>query len=291
LHDKFFHILNPSRKHRANVRRFFKNNDALESAWVDRSSHPTHLETIVQWAVAEGRHRIAVWGGDGTLSRVVQTLYEAQALNKVMVGLVPAGTCNDFARKIGIPVFSRRPVESVMIQPVAGWFDVGLLDLDGKTRVFVNNAGFGRTREALSRKRASAVKDILSFTPKTMDLEWGGNGNRHFETCKLLLGVVFNAPFFNGGMHFQTDIEANDGILNGFFEMPQRKAGLLWKFAKSRFGKPLADERTLRLDGAYIRAESDHDLYPQVDGEPATLDGVRSLRFSVLPKALEIVQL
>jgi hypothetical protein len=60
MFKKFFHILNPSRAKRSAVRKFFLKNPALNYMWVERTSHPAHLETLVLWAFNEGHHNITI---------------------------------------------------------------------------------------------------------------------------------------------------------------------------------------------------------------------------------------
>ena len=55
-------------------------------------------------AVADGCQSIFVAGGDGTLNEVMKGLASAGALHKVVVGIVPFGTGNDFAAALGIPL-------------------------------------------------------------------------------------------------------------------------------------------------------------------------------------------
>jgi len=285
----FFHILNPSGSRKKQVRRFFGKNTELDFMWVERVSHPTHLETLVQWAVNEGRPRIAVWGGDGTLNRVAQCLYDLNAFGKMAVALVPVGTCNDFARKWGLPPWEKWVKQGMTRgggepRPI----DVGMLSTRRGHRVFINNSGFGRAPRAIGR-RSHPLRDIFSFTEKRLDLDWSLDGARHFETRRALLGIVFNAPYFNGGMYFDKSIEPDDNVLSAFFESPQSAGRLLWKFLQSRFGKSLADKNTFELKGQSFRIESDGDLFPQVDGETAFTGAVRSLEFSLLQDKMSLL--
>ena len=53
---------------------------------------------------------MVVAGGDGSLHAVVTALYRRDDLAGTVLGLVPLGTGNDFARTIGIPLDrGRRP--------------------------------------------------------------------------------------------------------------------------------------------------------------------------------------
>lgn len=256
--------------------------------WIERVTHPTHLETVVQWAVNEGQPRIAVWGGDGTMSRVVQSLYELKALDRVSVALVPAGTCNDFARKMKILPWKKWSKNPAGLRQEERAVDVGLLASGSDRRAFLNNAGFGRAPSSIGRS-SNAVRDILNLTPKKLDLEWKLDDASHFETREALLGVVFNAPYFNCGLCFDKTIEPDDGVLSAFFEPAQSRSRLLLKFAKGRLGGALSGGKTFRVDFNSLRFQSNADLFPQVDGEKAFEAPVRFLDFTVLPKALRLI--
>ncbi len=281
----FVHIINPNSKKKAAVAQFFKENPAFNTVWVERTSHPAHLETVVQWAVNEGYSRIAVWGGDGTLSRAVNEIYRRSAFDKMIVALVPVGTCNDFAKRMEIPVWETCVAHALASKGREELIDVGLVSTSVGERTFINNAGFGRTRDRF-RARSNPVKDILAFSPKKIDVEWQSDAIKHSETRTALLGVVCNAPYFNGAMYFDKSISPTDGSLSGFFEMPQSTPALLWKLLRARMGRSLFDERTFRIDAQKILVSSDNDLFPQVDGEPAVDLPVRSISFSILDSKL-----
>ena len=287
----FVHVLNPNRRNRKRVRRFFSKHPELAHYWVERDTHPTHLETMIHWAVVEGRRHIAVWGGDGTFSRAVNALVEQKALPATTLLLVPCGTGNDFARKIGLArlaaVAKGKALEAGVLR-----FDVGLLLAGGDRRVFVNNAGFGRTSEGVARKRPSAIRDVLSFRPRRLTLEWEAAGSRAYERIEALMGIVFNGPYFNRGLHFDATIAPDDGMLSAFFEPERSRCALLTKFAAGRiFKRPLASSDSFRVDASAMRVESDEPLYPQADGEAAASEGVKALDFSVLPGAMNLLVL
>jgi diacylglycerol kinase family enzyme len=292
--DDFVHIVNPNKKNFWAVSNFFEKNPMLRAIFIERTSHPTHLETVVEWAINEGSRRLAVWGGDGTLSRVAQKLYEMNMLAVTTVALVPVGTCNDFARALKLP--SWKQCASGMLQGAAKEYsiDIGLLSFTSerqrRQRVFVNNAGFGRQAAALQKHASNPIKDILSFDSTRVDLDWTLNESQSFETCDLLLGVICNGPFFSNGLHFDSDISISDGILNVCLEKPQSKLKLLAKFLKARFGASLRDSNTLCVPANELVVQADRLLYPQADGEPVDVNGVIKIKFSILSKAARIAQ-
>src|ERR1700754_4780437 len=68
---------------------------------VAATSQPGELDGVLQRA---GSRRIVVAGGDGSLHAVVAALYRRHELDRAVVGLLPMGTGNDFARSLGIPL-------------------------------------------------------------------------------------------------------------------------------------------------------------------------------------------
>jgi diacylglycerol kinase family enzyme len=285
-----FHVLNPNKTNRPLVEEFFEKRSTLPHVWVNRDSHPTHLETIVQWIVLEKIVHVAVWGGDGTFSRVIQKLYEEGHLENVSLSLIPVGTGNDFARYLGFSNWQKCIDDVLLKNGGAHLYDIGLLSHSAGTRVFINNAGFGRTQHALTKKRPSAWADITNFAEKSLTIESKKSSAPATSLAlRAYLGIVFNAPYFNRGLHFFKDAPPNDRILDAVFVPPQGKLGLIFKFIRSRLGFPLWDKKMTRLKAESFVVVSDRDLFPQVDGEPASLIPQRRLTFSILKEKLTLI--
>ena len=70
----------------------------IEAAYPVRD--PVRLPEIVQGAIAQGHRLIIVGGGDGTISSVVDHFAHRDAV----LGILPLGTANSFARALGIPL-------------------------------------------------------------------------------------------------------------------------------------------------------------------------------------------
>ena len=270
----FFHVLNPSSHQKENVRHFIEKNPELRSAWVERTSHPTHLETILNWTLVEGIQNVALWGGDGTYNRVIQFYYEQKVLDKVILMLIPAGTCNDFYRKN----FKSEGRER------SDLYDLGVLEFGSQKRIFLNNAGFGRTPSAIKKKKSHPILDVLSLTNKHITVEW----NRQSVSLDVLLAVVCNSPFFNCGLHFQSIADPQDGKLNAYFEQTHSKIALLWKLMRGHHGQPLMDSHTTIVNSDRIRVSSDTLVYPQVDGELVTSEGIKKMMFTLESKVVRL---
>jgi diacylglycerol kinase (ATP) len=71
------------------------------SVEVQATSNPGELNSALHRA---GSRRIVVAGGDGSLHAVITTLYRRNDLKNAVLGILPLGTGNDFARTNEIPL-------------------------------------------------------------------------------------------------------------------------------------------------------------------------------------------
>jgi YegS/Rv2252/BmrU family lipid kinase len=122
------------------------------SVEVQATSQPGELDGVLQRA---GSRRIVVAGGDGSLHAVVTALHRRHDLAAPVVGVLPMGTGNDFARTLGIPL---DPEEAALV--IASG-EVRRMDLivDELGEVVVNNVHVGAG--AAASKRGAGIKEKL----------------------------------------------------------------------------------------------------------------------------------
>ncbi|MDF9717936.1 diacylglycerol kinase [Nocardioides sp. ChNu-153] len=114
------------------------------SVEVQATSNPGELDGVLHRA---GSRRIVVAGGDGSLHAVVTALHRRNELGDHVLGLLPLGTGNDFARGAGIPLDIEEAARVVLhgeVQPV----DLLVDELGG---VVVNNVHVGAGAQASRR--------------------------------------------------------------------------------------------------------------------------------------------
>jgi YegS/Rv2252/BmrU family lipid kinase len=107
---------------------------------------------------------VAAAGGDGTIHEVVRGLYEADALDSTTVGVVPAGTGNNFAGNIGVEGIEE--AFSVLETGETRQVDLGIAN----GRPFVNSTIAGLTANASSETTAE-MKDsfgVLAYVVNTI---------------------------------------------------------------------------------------------------------------------------
>lgn len=99
------------------------------------TSHAGEARDLASRFAAEGEPVVIAAGGDGTLNGVVSGL----AGSKTILGVMPAGTMNVFAREMGIPYNSLERAFEVIMQGFVK--DVDLFEANGSP--FVQMAGVG----------------------------------------------------------------------------------------------------------------------------------------------------
>jgi len=111
---------------------------------VQATSQPGELDGVLQRA---GSRRIVVAGGDGSLHAVVSALHRRHELDDAVVGLLPMGTGNDFARTLGVPL---DPEEAALVI-VSGEPRPMDLIVDELGEIVVNNVHVGAGAQASRR--------------------------------------------------------------------------------------------------------------------------------------------
>jgi diacylglycerol kinase family enzyme len=130
-----------------------------------------HAQTAAAQAAYDGADLVVAHGGDGTVNEVVNGLLTGgPRADTPMLGVVPGGSANVFARALGLP---RNPVEAthVLLQALARertrQVGLGLVEADGPGhphRWFTFNAGMGWDADVVdtvARKRGKKATTTL----------------------------------------------------------------------------------------------------------------------------------
>ena len=213
---------------------------------------------------------VAAAGGDGTVHEVVRGLYETDALDDVRVGVVPAGTGNNFASNLGV-----EGIEASF--EVLGAGEVRDIDLGvANGHPFVNSTIAGLTADASSATTAE-MKDslgVLAYVVNTIRTA------AEFEGMKLAVETAAGDDAWSGeaafvlvgnGRRFPVEGRTQANMEDGAFEVTiieDRPTGKLVGEATAR--------RLLGTDTANITRLETPELSISVEGsEPGTfsLDG------------------
>lgn len=240
-------------------------------------------------ALGGGVDTLVVVGGDGMVHLGVNLC----AGTPVRLGVVAAGTGNDFARNLGLPVRDPSAAVRVIHAGATRAVDAGkVIDAGGQTRWFggVLGAGFDAVvaaRAARMRWPRGAMRYNLAIArelpvfraiPYVVDLD----GER-LQTRAMLVAVA-NTTSFGGGMKVCPDADVSDGLFDVLIVHELSIAAFLRVFPRvfsgTHVGHRAVDIRRARR----VRLEAD-GIHAQADGEPVS---VLPLDIEVVPAALQV---
>jgi len=138
-------FLNPSSGAKHPVAELLALTAAAEEAGLEvvRLARDVDVSAMVRRKMGEGRKLFVAAGGDGTISHVIQPLVNSEA----MLGVIPLGTFNHFARDVGIPLDWRAALE-VALSGTTRQVDTGRVN----ERFFINNLSIGLYPELVARR-------------------------------------------------------------------------------------------------------------------------------------------
>ncbi|HWQ62905.1 MAG TPA: YegS/Rv2252/BmrU family lipid kinase [Methanospirillum sp.] len=156
--------------------------DVIESYPVRK---PERMKQIVQDSINKGHSLIIVGGGDGTLN----TIMESFVNRDVVLGILPLGTANNFARSMGIPMTLERAVDIIADGKVVD-IDLGMIN----DQYFINIATIGFSR------------NVISATPRVFKKYLGVLSYLLYEIKYLLSQQLFVCEISNNEVkkRFQT---------------------------------------------------------------------------------------
>ena len=163
---------------------FFRAMDGLDARGIKLAASypvrdPKRLPEYVKEAVARGYKLIIIGGGDGTISSAVDHFVDKD----IVLGVLPLGTGNSFARSLGIPVTLDGALDVIAKGKVAH-IDVGEVD----SHHFANVATIGFSAD-VARNASRGLKRILGVGAYGLAGLWQFFTHRYFE-CDMTIGGV-----------------------------------------------------------------------------------------------------
>jgi diacylglycerol kinase (ATP) len=220
-----------------------------------------------------GGRRVVVAGGDGSLHAVVAALHRRNELADTVLGLVPLGTGNDFARGAGIPLDPEEAARLVVHGEVRS---VDLL-VDCLGEVVVNNVHLGVGAEAsknavtwkkpLGRLGYVVGAAIAAVDPPFIRCRIEVDGEVVVDLDRpILMAAVGNGSRVGGGAAITPEASPEDGkadVMISFAVGPLARIGYAWRFRTGRHHE--------RPDVLYMRGTtvsvSGQDFWCSADGE------------------------
>jgi diacylglycerol kinase family enzyme len=128
------------------------------------TTHRLHATDLARQARRDGLDAVITLGGDGTVNEAVNGLLsDGVAAGTPMLGTIPGGSANVFARSLGLsedPVDATAEIIEALAEGRRRTIGLGLAEYNGRMRYFMCNAGLGidaEIIEEMERQRASGA--------------------------------------------------------------------------------------------------------------------------------------
>lgn len=252
---------------------------------LEMTKAPGHATELAYAAAQSGAETVLAIGGDGTAVEVARGLIGAPAA----LGVIPAGTGNDFIKTLGLPKDPLAALDFVLAHPARDT-DVG--DVNG--RLFLNEigTGFDVTVLDLAQKAKRLCRGLLPylygvirtlFHFRGIQRSYAMDGGE-MVTKDVFVIAVANGGVIGGGIPIAPEAQADDGLLDVVVVNKIRSRNLPARLIGLMRGKILSFPETqfIRAKKVFFSADK---MRVNIDGE---VTDEASVEARLLPKALRI---
>ena len=262
----------------------------MENRGVDfeirETQYPGHATELAKAAVDEGFDGIVAVGGDGTLRETALSVVHTDRV----LGLLPCGTGNDYARPLGIPTDAEAALD-ILLNGETRTVDAGMAN----DQIFFNIAGFGfdvdvldyteefkpKCRNGETAYRLGCLKAVLGLKLRRSTLTFpDGTIERN-----VLMAAAGVGTHFGGGMNVLPESDMSDGLLDVCIAHDVKRIGVLKLLPKFIKGKHLGLKCITYRKATEVSVVCDPVSRIEVDGE--RMDGT-PVTFRILPGALKV---
>jgi YegS/Rv2252/BmrU family lipid kinase len=265
---------------------------------VEESTSLGHAATVAAEAAGRGEIVVAV-GGDGTVGRMAAAVAAAGGV----LGIIPAGGGNDFARMLGIPA---DPARAAAVLLRGGHREVDLIGVragDGPEQVVAGSVYLGIPSEAARIAAASrlppgglayqiaGLRALLAWQPASFTVGTGG-GTPAGGAFPGFCVVVANSAYFAGGTPAAPDADVTDGLLDVITVSDGSKLSFVRVMLLAGRGRHTRLAQVGIMREASVTVSADRAMLAGADGEPlpcaSPLATGVPLRIRALPGALRV---
>ena len=244
--------------------------------------------SLIRDRLREGRRLFVAAGGDGTINTVIQPLIHTEAI----LGVIPVGTYNHFAKDLGIPLAWRDALDVVMngeIKPI----DAARIN----DRFFVNNVSMGLYPELVARREekgrdyprwkarlyaAFATLQKYPHVAVTLDTE------HHHEVIRTHVLMISNNTYDLSRLGIEAPRKVlEEGRLSVYW-LPHVPRLALTSFVAHYLAGRVHEApgfRSFRTSRVKIQFSKSH-LHLGIDGEVVTMD--TPLVIMIVPQSLSV---
>jgi YegS/Rv2252/BmrU family lipid kinase len=256
------------------------------AAEVDATRDLGHAAELGTAAARAGRIVVTL-GGDGLIGCVAGALREVPG---AVLGVLPGGRGNDFARVAGIPLDAEAACD-VIAHGAPRLLDMG--QAGDTAYIGIASLGFDSEANRIANEAPArlgqlvyvygALRALAGWKPAEFVLEVDGTRVR-FSGWGVAMA---NTKAYGGGMFVAPDAELDDGALDVIrLERTSKVRFLTHVLPKVFKGDHVHEPSVHSLRGAVVRVEADREFVVYADGDPI---GPLPMTFRALPGAVRVM--
>jgi diacylglycerol kinase (ATP) len=287
-------VANPTSGRGKGARLIPKVESLLRSLGIQHTMHisgsPEDPERMAREATERGAETVVALGGDGHVGACANGVNGTGAA----LAVIPAGTGNDFARLLGIPLKDPSATTRLVKDRRLRQLDVVRVTTPQRERFYVNVAGAGfdsevnayANRMRFIKGKAKYVVATFALLPrfKAGQFQVLVDGVEH-ELPGMLIAVG-NGVSYGGGMKVCPTAVPDDGLIDLCVIGDISKVEFIKTFPKVFKGRHVEHPQVTVLQGKEVTISAERTLQVFADGEHV---GTLPATFTVVPNSLPVV--
>jgi YegS/Rv2252/BmrU family lipid kinase len=252
---------------------------------VELTTSIDHAMELTKGAAERGEVAVG-YGGDGLVGAVAHALRGTDGV----LGVLPGGRGNDFARKLGIP---REPLPAVEILAHADPRTVDVAEVDGRTFLGIASYGFDSDCQDVANATKvvkgqlvyvySALRVLSAWRPARLTFAADGGEERAISGYAV---AACNSGVFGGGMALAPDASLDDGLMDVVLTKEASKLAYLRGLPKVFKGTHLDDPNVELFRARELRVDAERPFRIYADGDPI---GRTPATIRAVPGALRVL--
>ena len=233
--------------------------------------------------------KIIAVGGDGTITEVAKGIIRR---GYGTLGIIPAGTGNDFTKSLGI---EKDPIRAIEIIKKGKTMDIDIGLANGYKFLNIGSVGLDAEVTLEAEKIKSYIRGrfayiiaifiaLVKFKQKHVSIEIDGKS----EEKSLVLFAIGNGKYYGGGLQMIPGGQLSDGILHACIVKDVSKLRILTIFPEVFKGTHLRHKKYVEtFKGKRVKISSKEELFMNLDGE--TFSPGKEVEFSISDEKLNVL--
>lgn len=281
----------------------FKTLRAAKIPFVYRvTSYAGHATEIAYDYVTHGLKDILILGGDGTISEVINGIFQAtKQTDDITIAIIPRGTGNDWGRYWGLTKDYKKSID-VFLKGKKCPIDIGSITYQRNNqlyaRYFINSVGLGLDCNVVTLTHdlkyylgshallyfVSLVVAVCTYKAKRMKLR---ADNIDLFNGRVLTMNIGNGCYSGGGMKQNPQANPTDGFFHGMYVDKITFKDVLCALPRMFNGGLTALPFVHNIEAKEIQIDTPKYLPFEADG--IVIDACGPYTINVLPKSLQMI--